>query len=166
MIAASGEDKQPHKITFDSNNDASPRFAPDGRRLYFQRFEPGGGNGQNSVQIYSVWLERQERDPDDAEERAEAEPPQREAPAAEGGEGAPPAGRRPPANRPPRETKMDWDGMKRRTRQVTRMPFPVLNYAITPDSRTIVFVTTEPSATASVPVIYSIRSAASGSRES
>ena len=155
MIAASGEDKTPHKVTFDSNNDANPRFAPDGRKLYFQRLEPGG-QAQNSVQIYSVWLERQERDPNDAEER-EAEAPQRDAAApGEGGEGAPPV-RRPPANRPPREIKVDWDGMKRRTSQVTRMPFPVLNYTITPDSRTIVFVTTEPAATASVPVIYSIQ---------
>ena len=48
------------------------------------------------------------------------------------------------ANRPPREIKMDWDGLKRRTRQITRMPFPISNYTIAPDSRTIVFVTTEP----------------------
>jgi tricorn protease len=52
---------------------------------------------------------------------------------------------------------MDWDGLKRRTRQVTRMPFPVQSYALTPDSRTIVFVTSEPAGMASVPVIYSIQ---------
>ena len=51
---------------------------------------------------------------------------------------------------------MDWDGLKRRTRQVTRMPFPVSNFILTPDSRTIVFVTSEPAGIASVPVIYSI----------
>ena len=156
VIAAGGDDKTPHKVTFDSNNDGNPQFSADSRKLYFQRVDGTAGNTPNSVQIYSVLLERQERDPDDAEERAEAEPPQREAPAAgEGGESGPPV-RRPPANRPPREIKMDFAGMKRRTRQVTRMPFPVLGYTITPDSRTIVFVTTEPSATASVPVIYSI----------
>lgn len=156
LIAATGDDKQPHKVTFDSSNDGNPQFSPDGRKLYFSRVEATGGNTANSVQIYSVLLERQERDPDDAEERAEAEPPQREAPA-EAAEGAPPAARRPPANRPPREIKMDWAGMKRRTRQVTRMPFPVFGYTIAPDSRTIVFVTTEPAAQASVPVIYSIQ---------
>src|SRR5205085_6069419 len=43
------------------------------------------------------------------------------------------------------------------TRQITRMPFPILNYTIAPDSRTIVFVTTEPAGLASVPVIYSIQ---------
>ena len=155
MVAASGQEKEPHKVTFDSNNDANPTFGPDGRKLFFQRLEGTGGNTP-SVQIYSVWLERQEKDPDDAEER-EAEPPQAP-PAAEGGEGAVPAARpRPQANRPPREIKMDWDGLKRRTRQITRMPFPILNYTLTPDSRTIVFVTTEPAGTASVPVVYSIQ---------
>jgi tricorn protease len=153
LVAAAGDDKTPHKVTFDSNNDANPQFSADGRKLYFQRVESTGGNTPNSVQIYSMLLERQERDPDDAEERAESEPPQRQPPA-EGAEGAAPPRR--PANTPPREIKMDWAGMKRRTRQVTRMPFPVLGYTIAPDSRTIVFVTTEPSATASVPVVYSI----------
>jgi tricorn protease len=37
------------------------------------------------------------------------------------------------------------------------MPFPVQSYALTPDSRTIVFVTSEPAGMASVPVIYSIQ---------
>src|SRR5204863_4783610 len=71
-------------------------------------------------------------------------------------EGAGPP-RRPPANRPPHETKVDWVGLKRRTRQVTRMPFPVSTFTIAPDSRTIVFVTTEPGATFATPVIYSIQ---------
>src|SRR5205823_3250476 len=66
-------------------------------------------------------------------------------------------GRRPAGPRPPHETKMDWAGMKHRTRQITRMPFPVGNYIVAPDGRTIVFVTSEPSATFAVPVIYSIQ---------
>ncbi|HEX6283488.1 MAG TPA: hypothetical protein VFZ71_01380, partial [Pyrinomonadaceae bacterium] len=138
MIASSGAENAPHRVTFDSNSEGNPRFAPDGRKLFFQRVEATpGGNVPTSVQIFSMWLERQEKDPDDPEER-ETEPPA--TPPAEGGEGAatPPARRGPPANRPPREIKMDWDGLKRRTRQITRMPFPILNYTITPDSRTIV----------------------------
>jgi tricorn protease len=154
LVASSGEDKEPHQVTFDSSNDAGPRFGPDGRKLYFLRVEASPGNTPASVQIYSVWLERQDKDPDDAEER-EAEPP---APPAEGDEGPTPGARRgPPANRPPREIKIDWAGLKRRTRQLTRMPFPIPNFTIAPDSRTIVFVTTEPAGTASVPVIYSIQ---------
>jgi len=37
------------------------------------------------------------------------------------------------------------------------MPFPISNYTIAPDSRTIVFVTSEPAGLASVPVVYSIQ---------
>ena len=157
LIASSGAEKQPHKMTFDSYNDGNPRFGPDGRKLFFQRVEATtGGAAPNSVQIYSMWLERQDKDPDDPEER-EAEAPAA-APGAEGAEGAPPAARRgPPANRPPREIKIDWDGLKRRTRQITRMPFPILTYTIAPDSRTIVFVTTEPAGPASIPVIYTVQ---------
>jgi tricorn protease len=161
MIASSGAEKEPHRVTFDSYNDGNPHFSPDGRKLYFQRVEAtAGGNTQapNSVQIYSVWLERQDKDPDDPEERAEAPEPRLPA----GAEiledpAAPPVRPRPQANRPPREIKVDWDGLKRRTRQITRMPFPVSNYTITPDSRTIVFVTSEPAGPASIPVIYSIQ---------
>jgi tricorn protease len=158
MIAATGAEKEPHKVTFDSYNDANPRFGPDGRKLFFQRVEATtGGTTPNSVQIYSMWLERQDRDPDDPEERAEAEQPPASSPA-EGAEGgAPPVRRGPPANRPSREIKVDWEGLKRRTRQITRMPFPVQNYTIAPDSRTIVFVTSEPAGPANIPVIYSIQ---------
>jgi tricorn protease len=157
VLDASGQDKQPHKVTFDSSSDTNPRFSPDGRKLLFQRIEASGGATPNSVQIYSVVLEHLDRDPDDPEMRAESEAAE-SAPEGAGGEGAGP-GRRPSMDRrqPPREIKMEWTGMKRRTRQITRMPFPISSYTIAPDSRTIVFVTSEPSATASVPVIYSIQ---------
>ena len=155
LIAASGEEKEPHKVTFDSSSEVNPLFGPDGRKLFFQRVEASGGTTPNSIQIYSVWLEKLERDPDDPEER-EAEPASPGG-QAEGAEGATPPPRRAPANRPPHETKMDWAGMKHRTRQVTRMPFPISTYAIAPDSRTIVFVTSEPAGQANVPVIYSIQ---------
>jgi tricorn protease len=158
VLASSGEDKTAHKVTFDSYDERGPRFAPDGRKLFFIRSDQtgggGGGFGNASIQIYSVGLERLDRDPDDPEERAEAEAGQG-AGLGEGGEGGPQ--RRPPANRPPHETKMDWAGMKHRTRQITRMPFPVGNYTVAPDSRTLVFVTSEPAGAAATPVVYSIQ---------
>ena len=164
VISSSGADKNPHKVTFDSNSEVGPTFSPDGRKLFFQRIDAGVGVAPNSVQLYSVALEKLDRDPDDAEERAEAEaaaPAAPATPAEPGAEGAaaPGAMRRGPGERrgPPRETKMDWPGMKRRTRQITRMPFPVSNYTVAPDSRTLVFVTTEPAGTANVPVIYSVQ---------
>jgi tricorn protease len=155
LIASSGQEKEPHKVTFDSSNDGNPHFGPDGRKLFFQRVEATAGNAPTSSQIYSVLLEHQDRDPDDAEER------EAQSPAAAGGEdgegAAGPPRRGPQANRPPREIKVDWDGLKRRTRQITRMPFPIFSYTIAPDSRTIVFVTSEPAGPASIPVIYSIQ---------
>jgi tricorn protease len=153
VIASSGEEKEPHKVTFDSNNDINPRFGPDGRKLFFQRITATGAG--NAVQLYSVWLEHLDRDPDDAEER-EAEV-QSTSSQGEGADGAVGPRRQAPANRPVRDIKMDWAGMKHRTRQITRMPFPISNYTIAPDSRTIVFVTSEPAGLASVPVIYSIQ---------
>ena len=146
-------------MTFDSYDERGPRFSPDGRKLFFVRSDSiggggGGGFGSASVQIYSVGLEKLDRDPDDPEERPEAEGPQTGA--GEGTDAAGP-GRRPASPRPPHETKMDWAGMKHRTRQITRMPFPVGNYIVAPDSHTIVFVTSEPSATFAVPVVYSIQ---------
>jgi tricorn protease len=159
LLAASGDDKQAHKVTFDSYDERAPRFSPDGRKLFFVRSDSVGGGGGGfanaSVQIYSVGLEKLDRDPDDPEERPEAETPQM--PPGGDATGDTPQFNRRPANRPPHETKVDWAGMKRRTRQVTRMPFPISTYTIAPDSRTIVFVTSEPSSTAQLPVIYSIQ---------
>src|SRR2546429_3873089 len=57
--------------------------------------------------------------------------------------------------RPPRSTLFPYTTLFRS--QVTRMPFPISNFTIAPDSRTIVFVTSEPSAAAPTPVIYSIQ---------
>ena len=157
VIASSGAEKEPHKLTFDSNSDTNPKFASDGRKLFFQRIESSGGAIPTSIQVYSVALERLDRDPDDPEERAEPEASPSGGGEA-GAEDAPPP-RRGPAERrqPPKEIKMDWAGLKRRTRQITRMPFPIFSYTVAPDSRTIVFVTSEPSGPASIPVIYSVQ---------
>jgi tricorn protease len=143
VLSSSGTDKVAHKVTFDSYDERAPRFSPDGRKLLFVRVDTVGGGGGGgglgaSAQLYSVGLEKLDRDPDDPEERVEAEAPQPGL-AADAGEGAPV--RRPAGPRPAHETKMDWTGMKHRTRQITRMPFSVGNYIVAPDSRTIVFVT-------------------------
>ncbi len=150
--SAGGEER---KVTFDSYSEVNPRFSPDGRRLYFVRnegggFGGGGGGNQASAQIYYAVLEREDRDPNDPETR----PEQSDAADQEGG------ARRtgpPQRNQPPREVNIDWAGLKRRTRQLTRLPSSVFNYAVTPDSRTIVFVTSELAGFRNVPVIYSIQ---------
>src|SRR5262249_45083288 len=84
----------------------------------------------------------------------EMRPEQPEAPDQEGG---PRRAGPPQRNQPPREINIDWAGLKRRTRQLTRMPSSVFNYAVTPDSRAIVFVTSELAGPRSAPVIYSIQ---------
>ena len=150
--SAGGEER---KVTFDSYSDVNPRFSPDGRKLYFVRnegggFGGGGGGGQASAQIYAVTLEREDRDPNDPETRPEQ-------PEAGDQEGASRRAGPPQRNQPPREVNIDWAGLKRRTRQLTRMPSSVFNFAITPDSRTIVFVTSELAGQRNVPVIYSIQ---------
>ncbi|HJQ67469.1 MAG TPA: S41 family peptidase [Blastocatellia bacterium] len=149
LISASGGEER--KVTFDSYSDSGPLFSPDGRKLYFIRSEGGFGSGPPQSQIYAIALEREERDPADPEERPEQaeaqEQPADGAPRRMGG----------PRNQPPKDVNIDWAGLKRRTRQITRMPFAIFNYSVAPDSRTIVFVTTEPAATRSIPVIYSIQ---------
>ncbi|HEY0172119.1 MAG TPA: S41 family peptidase [Pyrinomonadaceae bacterium] len=163
--SAGGEEK---KVTFDSFSEAGPRFSPDGRKLYFLRNEStqtGQAAGMPAVHIYSVTLERLERDPDDPEERAEAEAAQAEQqtpPAGEGSGGGPGAGggmrRQMGAQRtPPRPVDIDWPGLKRRTRQLTRMPFPVTNFEVSPDGRSVVFATFELAGQANIPVIYTVQ---------
>ena len=153
------------KVTFDSFSEAGPRFSPDGRKLYFLRNEStqtGQAAGTPAIHIYSVTLERLERDPDDPEERAEAEAAQAEqqttpAGAAGGGEGGATRRQMGTQRTPPRPVNIDWPGLKRRTRQLTRMPFPVTNFEVAPDSRTIVFATTELAGQSNVPVIYTVQ---------
>ncbi|MDQ3686166.1 MAG: S41 family peptidase [Acidobacteriota bacterium] len=154
VSSAGGEER---KATFDSYSDTGARFSPDGRKLYFQRIESSAfGAGQPAVQLYSITLERLERDPDDPEERAEQEAAQaaQQQPSGEAG-----ATRTVPAQskQPPKSVVIDWAGLKRRTRQLTRMPFAVTSYNVSPDSRTVVFVSSEPAGVASVPVVYSIQ---------
>ncbi|MFL6209956.1 MAG: S41 family peptidase [Pyrinomonadaceae bacterium] len=159
LIPAAGGEA--HRATFESFSEVGPLFAPDGRKLYFERND-STSNSQGdrpSIQLYSVALEHLDRDPDDPEERAEMEAAQAEQSAGGGEPGAQMGARRQGGGqRPaPKPVNIDWVGLKRRTKQLTRMPFPVGSYTIAPDSRTIVFVTSEPAGTAQVPVIYSIQ---------
>jgi tricorn protease len=158
------------KVTFESFSEGSPRFSSDGRKLFFTRNDSTSFSqaaGLPSIQLFSVALERLERDPDDPEERAEAEAAQAEQPSpqtppAEGGAAAGAGGggmrRQPGAQRqPPKPVQIDWAGLKRRTRQLTRMPFPVTDYTVSPDGRTLAFATFELAGPANVPVIYSMQ---------
>jgi tricorn protease len=142
---------QERKVTFDSYNEGSPRFSADGKKLYFLRMEGGSGGGGfggagASSQIYVTLLEKQERDPDDPEDRPETHVEQQ------------PAGaRRPQAPQPVKDVTIDWAGLKRRTRQVTRLTSPIFQFEPAPDNRTLAFVTMEPGSMRSTPTLYTIQ---------
>jgi tricorn protease len=152
LIPSTGGEER--RVTFDSFNEANPQFTHDGRKLLFVRRESegGGGGAQASSQIYSVALEREDRDPTDPEDRPEGGDLQDQSNEAVTRRVA--GAQR---NAPPKDINIDWAGLKRRTRQVTRMPFAVFDYAIGADNRTVVFVTTEPAGIRNIPVIYSIQ---------
>ncbi len=149
LISAAGGTE--HRATFDSFNELNPRFSADGKKLYFVRAEGGGGGGGpfggGSAQVHMTLLEKQDKDPDDPEERAET-------PAEDQGGAAP---RRPQQSTPVKDVNIDWDGLKRRTRQVTRLSSSVFTYEPAPDSRTIAFVTMEPGSLRPTPTLYTIQ---------
>jgi tricorn protease len=148
LVPSTGGEER--KVTFDSFSEGNPQFTHDGRKLFFVRTDDSGD--QRSAQIYSVDLEREDRDPADPEDRPDQTDLQDQT---NDGVTRRVAGAQ--RNAPPKEINIDWAGLKRRTRQVTRMPFAVFNYAIAPDNRTVVFVTTEPAGVRSIPVVYSIQ---------
>ena len=157
--AAGGEEK---KVTFESFSESNPHFSPDGRKLFFTRNDSVtfGQGDRPSVQLFSVALEHLDRDPDDPEERAEAEAA-REEQQPPAGEGGMPGGqgmrRQMGAQRQPaRPVNIDWAGLKRRTKQLTRLSSPVIDYTISPDGRTLVFATVETAGITGVPVIYAV----------
>jgi tricorn protease len=127
-----GEEK---KITFDSADEGNPRFSADGTKVYFVRREGEfSGEARPTAHLFCVPLEKLTRDPEEPEPRADGAP-----------DGGPAEMRRGmAAGRPvtPRTPQIDWAGLKRRTRQVTRVG-SVFNYAPGVDGRTLVFVATE-----------------------
>jgi tricorn protease len=99
-----------------------------------------------------MYREKQDRDPDDPETRAEAAENERPGGRQGGGPGAQAA-----APQPVKDVNIDWDGLKRRTRQVTRMSPAVFTYEPAPDSRTLAFVASEDSGMRAAPSVYTIQ---------
>jgi tricorn protease len=149
---AGGEEK---KATFDSASELNPRFSSDGKTLYFVRTDGAGFEGfgeRPSAQIYAAPLEHQDKDPEDANANDD-----------DGDGNSPESAMRRAAERrrrqaePVKEVKIDWDGLKRRTRQVTHLPTAVFNYTPSRDGKTLVFVTTEGTGGRGTPTIYTIQ---------
>ena len=106
-----GEEK---KITFDPASEANPRFSADGTKVYFVRREggDGGGEGRPSSQLFCVPLEKLTRDPDEADQRPDGSSAEPGPEMRRGGMTARAV--------TPKTPNIDWAGLKRRTRQVTR----------------------------------------------
>lgn len=131
--------KDEHRIGADDLFAAiSSRWAPDGKRLYLsagvmQMGMASLGRSAN-LHLYSVNLEKEEKDPldrgiDSEEEAASAAP--------QGAGGPPGRGQQQPVKA---DVKIDWDGLPKRIRQLTRLADNVSSFAVSPDSRQIAFV--------------------------
>jgi len=137
IVATSGgaEHRLGDDLLFSS---ASPRWTADGKKLIFLGGYVQGGSAtvrENISALYSVSLTKDEKDPmsrdvDDEEAAVAAERADAAArrPAGAGGAAAAP------------EVKIDWDGLDKRIRQVTRISDNITTAIAAPDSRSYVFV--------------------------
>ncbi|HET7039186.1 MAG TPA: hypothetical protein VFH97_04820, partial [Gemmatimonadales bacterium] len=155
LVPAAGGDPRP--VTFDGYGESNPRFSPDGKTLFFLRstgLEAQIG-GPPQADIYAVELARQLTDPDDPEAADHADNRRSTQMPAESGRGSGrQSARSADSTRSPVE--IDWPGLERRTRQITRMPSAISTFGVTPDGKTLVFVTSEPSGQRTQPALYTI----------
>jgi tricorn protease len=115
------------------------RWTPDGKKLLFLAgsgaFSIASTSGRTTMQLHSVSLTRIEKNPTergvDTEEEAQSAPPAERRPGP-GGAAASALAKV--------EVKIEWDGLDRRVRQITRSGDSVFSVAPSPDSRTYAFV--------------------------
>ncbi len=157
----------------DAYSDSWPLWTPDGKALvYLAGLDSGniGQTGRSTAQILVVSLTRQEKEPGDENVDSEEEAAKKEVgPASRrpssGGSGvspvevpdrrdAAPTGRS--TSRKPVEVKIDFDRISRRARQVTRSGDSIGAMAVSPDSKTLAFVTAGVEGGRSVQSIWSV----------
>ena len=132
--------------TDDFLTSSGAKWTPDGKRLLLL-----GGVGapamsalnRTILQLYSVSLTRNDKNPDDrgidTEAQAEAETPRRVGAATQ-----------------KVEVKIEWDGIEQRIRQLTHMPGSVMVVTPSPDSRTYAFLSQNAGAEPGAPGLYVI----------
>jgi len=154
VSTAGGEE---HRLSDDLYfSSASPRWTPDGKKLIFLGGYVQGGSAtirQNVSVLYSVSLTKEDKDPmsrdiDDEDAAVAAERADAAARRPTGAPGATPA---------PPEVKIDWEGLERRIRQVTRISDNITTAVPAPDSRSYVFVATGDEDGRPVSAIYTIQ---------
>lgn len=119
-------------------SETAPVWTPDGKKLVFLAGLAQATSAdlrQTFVQVYSVSLTKEEKNPtdrgvDDEEQAQAAEKLDRQRNAQARGE----------APRP--DVKIDFDGITRRSHQVTHLSDNILTVAVSPDSRLYAFVAT------------------------
>jgi tricorn protease len=128
------------------------RWTPDGKKLIFLGGSLQFGSiavVQNTAALYGVSLSTDDKDPMsrdiDSEEEAQA---------ADRQEGPP---RGPRAQERPVEVKIDWEGLNRRIRQVTRLNDNITTAVPAPDSRSYAFVAVGDEEGRTVASIYTIQ---------
>ena len=130
LVPADGGDEK--KVTFDPFDERNPQFSADARTLYFLRTDGGvDGSDRPSSQLFCMPLEKIEKDPEDSDDPSDASPD------------APRRGMGTRSATPPKEPKIDWPGLKRRTRQVTRTVSSVSTFIPGNDGKTLLFVASE-----------------------
>jgi tricorn protease len=138
----------------DAYSESAALWTPDGKALvYLAGVDTGniGQTGRSTAQIFVVALTRQDKEPgaDGIDSEEEAVRSERSRPGArmrpEGGEG-----------RKQVEVKIDFERLSRRARQVTRSGDAVGSMAVTPDGKTLIFVTTGVEGGRSVQSIWSV----------
>jgi tricorn protease len=159
IVPAAGGKEQ--RITdADSYTDTNAVWAPDGKHMvYLSGTDVAniGQGGRSTAQIYVVSLSPEEKDPTDhdIDSEADAQRQQRERRGAgrggrggadaEGGDAAPKV-----------EVKIDFNGIARRARQLTRSGDTVGGLTVAPDGRTVVFTTSGTEGGRPVQSIWSI----------
>ncbi|HEV8384945.1 MAG TPA: S41 family peptidase [Candidatus Acidoferrales bacterium] len=139
-------------LLFSSSN---ARWTPDGKKIIFLGGYLQGGSAtirDNVAALYAVSLTKDEKDPmsrdiDDEEAAVAAERAEAAARRPAGAGGAAQA-----------EVKIDWDGLERRIRQVTRINDSISTAVAAPDSRSYVFVAQTEEDGRNIAVLYSIQS--------